>query len=146
MSSQNQDLVKRFFEEICNGRKLNTADEIFSAGHNYHDPASPWVGPGPEGMKQLAAAYQTAFPDAHWRVDEMLESGDRVITRWTGTGTHQGDLAGLAPTGRHVEVTGIWMHRMAGGKIVESWSAWDMLGLLRQVGAIPAQGKTGAAR
>jgi predicted ester cyclase len=146
MSSENRSLVTRYFEEICNGRKLNVADEIFAAAHRYHDPSSPGIGTGPDGMKQLVSVYQNAFPDAHWTIDEMLESGDRVITRWTGSGTHHGDLAGLAPTGRPVNVTGIWIQRIAGGKIVESWNQWDTLGMLTQLGAVPAFGKAGAAR
>ena len=63
---QNKELVRRFFEEMCNGRKLEVADELFADGHVYHDPASPFVGPG---------------PDAHWDVHETMESGDTVITR-----------------------------------------------------------------
>jgi steroid delta-isomerase-like uncharacterized protein len=145
MSSTNKSLVTRYFEEICNGRKLNVADEIFAAAHEYHDPSSPWIGPGPDGMKQLVTVYRTAFPDAHWKVEEMMEAGDHVITRWTGTGTHQGDLAGLPPTGRPVHVVGIWIHRIAGGKIAESWNSWDTLGMLTQLRAVPAFGKAGAA-
>ncbi|HEY1336706.1 MAG TPA: ester cyclase [Bryobacteraceae bacterium] len=129
--------VERFFEEVCNGRKLAVADEIFTADHRYHDSASTWVGVGPEGQKQLISGYQRAFPDAHWTVEETLTAGDRVITRWTGTGAHRGDLMGIAPTGRTVEVTGIWMHRIAGGKIAESWNCWDTLGMMQQLGVAP---------
>jgi steroid delta-isomerase-like uncharacterized protein len=144
--SPNKTIAKRFFDEVCNGRKLDAADEIFADAHIYHDPSSPGIGAGPEGMKQLISTYQAAFPDAHWTVDEMLEANDRVITRWTGTGMHRGALAGLAPTGRPVAVAGIWIHRIAGGRIVESWNSWDTLGMLTQLGAVPAFGKTGAAR
>ena len=140
MSTENKALVNRFFEEVCNGRKLGVADEIFAAKHTYHDPSSPWVGLGPEGMKQLTAAYQNAFGDAHWSTDETLTAGDTVITRWTGSGTHSGDLQGIAPTGKKVNVKGIWIQRIAGGKIVESWNAWDTLGMLQQLGVVPALG------
>src|SRR5262249_51343198 len=92
MQNTNLAIAARFFNETCNARKLETAEEIFSTGHAYHDPSSPWVGTGPDGMKSLIAAYQTAFPDAHWAQDEVMESGDTVITRWTGSGTHQGPL------------------------------------------------------
>ena len=63
-----------------------------------------------------------------------------MVTRWTGTGTHQGDLLGMAPTGKGAKVMGIWIHRLAGGKIVESWNVWDTLGMLQQLGVIPALG------
>ena len=74
MPSQNATLVDRFYEEFCNGRKLDLASELFTAEHAYHDPSSPWVGPGPAGMQQLIGTYQSAFGDAHWHVDEMLEA------------------------------------------------------------------------
>lgn len=145
MPEGNKLVVQRFFEEMCNGRKLEIAEALFHANHVYHDPASPWVGAGPEGMKQLISAYQTAFPDAEWTVHEVLSSGSTVITRWTGTGTHKRSLQGLTATGRGVNVTGIWMHRFAGGKIIESWNHWDMLGMLQQLGAAPLLAQRRAA-
>jgi steroid delta-isomerase-like uncharacterized protein len=142
MSAQNLQLVRRFFDEMCNKRQLGLADELFATGHAYHDPASPWVGAGPAGMKDLIGAYQRAFNDARWDVHASLDAGDTVVTRWSGSGSHTGDLAGLAPTGRKVRVDGIWLHRVADGKIAESWNCWDMLGLLQQIGAVPALGAT----
>ena len=133
--SPNQSIVARYFNEVCNQRKLAVADEIFVAGHVYHDPSSPWVGNGPEGQKELVAVYQAAFPDAHWKVEAMYETGDTVVTRWTGTGTHRGDLQGLAPTGKSVQVAGVWIQRLADGKIVESWNIWDTYGMMQQLGA-----------
>src|SRR5262245_51984652 len=118
-SEQNRALSQRFFVEVCNGRKLEVAEELFSADHTYHDPASPGIGPGPAGMKQLIGTYQTGFGDATWTVHEVLDAApDTVVTRWTGSGTHTGELLGIEPTGRQVSVPGIWIHRMAGGKIV----------------------------
>ena len=69
-------IVQRFFDEVCNGRNKSAADELFAPTHQYHDPSSPWVGPGPEGMKQLTSMYYTAFADALWNVDEMI-AGER---------------------------------------------------------------------
>src|SRR5713101_4430428 len=111
-TEQNKALAQRFFEEVCNGRKLTVADELFSADHSYHDPATPGAKPGPQGMKETMGAYQTAFGDARWRVEEMVAAGDNeVVTRWTGQGTHTGELFGIAPTGKRVAVVGIWVHR-----------------------------------
>src|SRR5438105_10808885 len=120
MSRENERVSMRFFDEVCNGRKLDVAEELFTAEHVYHDPSSPWVGPGPDGMKQLTSVYQSGFPDAHWTVDAMVSTSDTVITRWIGSGTHQGELSGIAPTGKQVRVQGIWIHHFANGKIVES--------------------------
>jgi steroid delta-isomerase-like uncharacterized protein len=134
---ENKDVIRRYVDEICNGRKLNVADEVFTENHTHHDPVNPGVGQGPDAMKQLVAMYQTAFPDAIWNLDEMLETGDRVIARWTATGTHRADLPGLPATGRRGTVNGVWIFRLRNGKIEESWSVWDALGMYRQLGAMP---------
>src|SRR6185436_11695580 len=95
MSSQNRALAMRYYDELCNGRKLSVADEIFAANHVHHDPSSPWVGTGPEPMKQLVSVYQSGFPDARWTVNALYEAGDAVIVHWTGTGTHRNELSGI---------------------------------------------------
>lgn len=139
-NSQNQNLVRRFFDEMCNQRKLAIADELFSAGHVYNDPQAP-TGPGPEGVKQVIAGYQAAFPDAHWHVIETITADNVIITRWKGTGTHKNELMGIPPTGRSVNVQGTWIHRIANNKIVESYNVWDTLGMLQQLGVVPAMGQ-----
>jgi steroid delta-isomerase-like uncharacterized protein len=137
----NLAVVQRFFEEVCNARQLAVADELFAADHRYTDPSSPGVGTGPEGMKQLIGAYQQAFSDAHWSVHEMLVAGDTVVTRWTGHGTNDAPLLGIPATGRQVTAPGIWIHRLTGGKIVESWNVWDTLGMLQDMGVVPRLGE-----
>ena len=141
MSTPNEALAARYFEELGNGRKLETADEIFSAGHIHHDPVNSWVGTGPDPMKQLVSVYHTAFPDAHWNIESMYSAGDTVTARWTGTGTHRNPLAGIAPTGKSVRVEGIMIFRIADGKIVETWDVWDTLGMLQQLGVVPPLAK-----
>jgi steroid delta-isomerase-like uncharacterized protein len=134
MSDKNRAMVRQFFDEVCNGRKLSIADHLFGSDHVYHDPSNPSIGRGPRGMQELVSTYQTAFPDARWKIEAMLGEGDSVVTRWTGTGTHHGVLAGMAPTGKSVVVSGIWIHKFSGGKIVESWNVWDTLGMMQQLG------------
>ena len=136
-NSQNQNLVRRFFDEMCNQRKLAIADELFSKDHVYNDPQAP-TGPGPEGVKQVIAGYQAGFPDAHWHVIETISADNVIITRWKGTGTHKNELMGIPPTGRSVNVQGTWIHRIANNKIVESYNVWDTLGMLQQLGVVPA--------
>ncbi|MCI0528530.1 MAG: ester cyclase, partial [Nitrospira sp.] len=78
---------------------------------------------------------------ARWVVEEMIAAGeDKVVTRWRGEGTHTGELQGIAATRKRVRAPGIWIHRIADGKIVESWNVWDALGMLQQLGVIPAMG------
>src|SRR5947209_5540843 len=125
-SESNMAIARRFFDEVCNGRNKSAADDLFAVDHQYHDPSSPWVGSGPDGMKQLTSTYYTAFADAHWGVDDMIACPDgTVVTRWTARATHSADLQGLAPTGRRVTVQGIWIHRVRDGRIQESWNVWD---------------------
>ena len=140
-TAQNKNLVHRFFDEMCNQRKLDIADELFAANHVSHDPQTP-TGPGPAGMKQVISTYQSAFPDAHWTVFETIASGDQVITRWQGKGTQKKELNGIPATGKSVAVEGIWIHRFANNKIVESWNVWDTLGMLQQLGVVPAMAES----
>jgi steroid delta-isomerase-like uncharacterized protein len=135
MSEQNKAIVTRFFAELCNGRNLAAADELFAAGHTYEDPASPGVGTGPAGMKGFLSLYHSGYPDSHWTIDHMYAVDDTMITLWTGRGTQNGELMGIAPTGKSAAVKGVWIHRIADGKIVQSTNVWDALGMLRQLGA-----------
>ncbi|HNB51041.1 MAG TPA: ester cyclase [Anaerolineales bacterium] len=139
-SSTNLATVQRFFDEVCNARRLEVANELYDAHHRYYDPSIPGVADGPAGIQQPGGPvvpYQTAFSDAHWHVEEMLVEGDMVVTRWYGTGTQDGDLPGIPPAGKQVNVPGIWYQRLADGKIVESWQVWDTLRMLQQLGVIP---------
>lgn len=138
---QNKAVVKRFFDELCNQRNYECSAELFVPEHLYHDPAIPGVAPGPEAMAQVMASYHRAFPDGYWQVDDMFAADDQVVTRWTGTGTQTGELAGpqpIPPSGNRVSVAGLWVHRLSDGKIVESWAVWDALGLMQQLGVIPS--------
>ena len=137
MSEQNKAIATRFFAELCNRRNLAVADELFAAGHTYEDPASPGVGTGPGGMKEFLSIYHRGYPDSHWTIDQMYAVDDTVITLWTGRGTQNGELSGIAPTGKSAVVKGVWIHRFADGKIAQSINVWDALGMLRQLGVVP---------
>ncbi len=136
MSVENEQLVRRFFEEFCNDRRSQVADEIIAADYVSHGPQAP-PAEGPDGVRARVGLYQDAV-DGHWDVQEISSSGDRVVTRWIGRGTHRGELIGVQPTGKPIAVEAISIHRIADGKIVEEWTVWDALGLLQQVGAVPA--------
>jgi predicted ester cyclase len=127
--------VQRFFEEFCNQRRAEVADEIIADNYVSHGPQAP-PAEGPEGAKARVGLYQEAV-DGHWEVTELLFAGDRVVARWTGSGTHQGELMGISPTGASISVDAISIFRVADSKIHEEWTVWDALGLLQQVGAVP---------
>ncbi|TQC45233.1 ester cyclase [Rhodococcus sp. WS4] len=135
MGSAEEAVVRRFYEEMNNDRKNEIAAELFSSDHEMHDPQVPG-GPGPAGMAAAISAYQDGV-DGHWNIEEMFSAGDRVVVRWTGTGTHVGEMNGIPPTGNTIRVDAISIHRLADGKIAETWQVWDTLGFLQQLGAVP---------
>jgi ketosteroid isomerase-like protein len=136
MSAENEAVVRRFFEEFCNGRRAEVADEIIADSYVAHGPQAPPAS-GPAGVRERVRLYQESV-DGHWDVRQLFSSGDRVIARWVGSGTHVGELMGVSPTGRPIEVDAISIFTLSGGKITEEWTVWDALGLLQQVGAVPA--------
>jgi predicted ester cyclase/mannose-6-phosphate isomerase-like protein (cupin superfamily)/uncharacterized protein YndB with AHSA1/START domain len=136
MSQENEALVRRFFEEFCNQRRSEIATEIIAPDYVSHGPQAP-PARGPEEVIARVGLYQEAV-DGHWEVQELISAGDHVIARWTGSGTHRGELMGIDPTGKPINVDAISIFRIADGKIAEEWTVWDALGLLQQVGAVPA--------
>ena len=131
---QIRDLVTRFTDEAWNGGNLDLIDELFAADYVGHDAPRPDPVRGPEGMKDFLRMYHHAFSDAHITLDDVIIKDDKVVTRWTGRGTHDGDLMGIPPTGKKIEFVGIRIFRVAEGKIAEGWVVWDTFGLMRQLG------------
>jgi steroid delta-isomerase-like uncharacterized protein len=138
MSSENKQLVRRAFLELWNQGKLTAADSIYATNYLHHDPASPHTQNGPEGVKQTVLLCRNAFPDLIFTIDQMMDVDEFVTTRFTGRGTHKGELTGIAPTNRFVKIEGILINRMSRGRIAEGWVVWDALGLMQQLGAMPA--------
>jgi steroid delta-isomerase-like uncharacterized protein len=144
MSEENKALARRFLEEAFNEGNLGVVDEIVASDYVLHDPALPEEIRGPEGVKGFVQMYRSAYPDTDITVEEQIAEGDDVVTRWTGRGTHQGELLGVPPSGNRVEVAGITIDRISGGKFAESWTIYDALGMLQQIGAIPPPGQGGS--
>ncbi|MEA2422435.1 MAG: hypothetical protein QOF55_1534 [Thermoleophilaceae bacterium] len=126
------DLVRRLHAELLAARDTAVVDEFFAEGFVSHNNP-PGFPPGVEGVKQFFATFRDAFPDVTVAIDELVADGDRVAVATTFTGTHEGELMGLAPTGRRVSVTGIDVVRVSGGKIVEHRGLTDIVGLMRQL-------------
>jgi steroid delta-isomerase-like uncharacterized protein len=136
MSAENEAVVRRFYEQMNNERKNELADELFTADHVMHDPQVP-CGVGPAAMVEVVSVYQEGV-DGHWAIEEIFSTADRVVVRWTGSGTHVGTVNGIPPTGRKIAVDAITIHRMADHKIAETWEVWDTLGFLQQLGVVPS--------
>lgn len=135
-AEENKALVRRFVEEFWNEGNTATADELMAVDAEIHMPTGEVV--DPDGLKSFAGTFRGSFPDWHSTFEELIAEGDRVAERWTGRGTHRGELQGIPPTGKRVEVPGSVFYRIVGGKIVEFRGQLDMMSLMQQLGVIPS--------
>ncbi len=133
-AEQNKAILRQAYDAI-NRNDLDALDELVASDVTDHDPA-PGQGPGLEGVKGYFSSLHAAFPDLRIDVEDMIAEGDKVVARVRGSGTHQGEFMGIAPTGNRVEFSGIDILRIAEGKIVEHWSNSDQLGMMQQLGAL----------
>ena len=135
---ENKVIVNRSTEGLWNEGNMAVIDELYATDFIIHDPLQ---GDGDlEYFKQYARGVLTGIPDLHIATDDLIAEGDQVVKRWTARGTHKGNFMGVPATGNRIEVTGIEIFRIAGGKIAEIWSNMDSLGLMQQLGVIPPMG------
>jgi len=135
-------LVRRFYEEIDKGN-LDAMDQFVAEDYLDHNPPPfPGLSPGREGLKQAFKIFWEATPGYH-HIEEQIAEGDKVVTRLTSYGKHEGDLPGAPRTGNDLKLTSITIHRIADGKLVEKWGEKDVLSLLIQIGVMnpPAQSR-----
>lgn len=135
--TENHSIISRFFEEGFNRGVPGVFSEIVAPGARSHDPF-PVEEQGPDAYALRASMWRAAFPDLHITVEDTLQEWDRTAVRWQARGTHNGDLAGFAPTGKTVTFTGITIFSITAHRIGESWTELDMLGILQQIGAVSA--------
>ena len=135
-AEENKALVRRYFEEIDEQRDVSVLDEFVVPDFIDHNP-SPGFAPDLEGLKQSFLHFLAATPDGYHVVEDMIAEGDKVVTRVSAYGTQTGELFGIPPTGNQMRVTGIAVHRIADGKIVEHWNEIDNLGAMQQLGVVP---------
>jgi predicted ester cyclase len=136
LAEQNKALVRRFYEEIDKGN-IGVLDELVAEDYIDHNPPPfPGLESGREGLKQIFKIFQHATPGYH-HIEDQIAEGDRVVTRLTSIGRHDGDLPGAPKTGNDLKMTSITIHRLANGRLVEKWSEKDVIGFLQQIGAMP---------
>jgi steroid delta-isomerase-like uncharacterized protein len=142
VSVMNKATVRRLYEEAFGQGKPEVVDEVLHPDFVCHDPNSE-TGEirGAETIKGEISYFRQAFPDFFWRVEDQVAEEDQVTTRYTLGGTHQGEFFGTAATGRRVEISGINIDRFQAGKMVEEWASYDLLGAMRQMGAMPERGQ-----
>ena len=136
MATGNKEIVRRVLEDVW--KDPGVIDELISTDYVGYDPALPEPIRGPQGAKANYSQYREAFEGAQITVKDQIAEGDTVATRWEGRGRHTGEIMGIPPTGKDTVVEGLNLSRIKDGKIVEEWSNWDTLGMLQQIGAIPA--------
>jgi predicted ester cyclase len=139
MSEENKATVRRFLEEGFGQGKTELVDEVLRSDFVCYDPNSE-TGEisGAQTIKGEIEYFRNAVPDLTYTVEDQVAEGDKVVTRYTASGTHQGEFFGVAGTGNRVEFTGIQIDRFdESGKLVEEWPEYDLLGAMYQLGAIP---------
>jgi steroid delta-isomerase-like uncharacterized protein len=143
-TEENKALVRRFVDEVQSGGNIDAIDELCSPEFVNHS-APPGMPSNCEGVKQVTAMFRRAFPDSYFTVEEMVAEGDKVATRKSFRGTHQGEFMGIPPTGRQVSIGLIDIVRINDRQVVEHWSMGDNLGMLQQLGVIPEPRESGAS-
>ena len=134
MSQSHEEVMRRFIEEVINNGNFSVLSELIHPNYVYRSPDQELH--GPEALKGLFTAYRAAFPDLNLEIDDLVAADEKVVISFTLTGTHKGDLMGIAATDKRVKVHGVVMSRFAEGKIVDEWEILDQLTLFEQLGVV----------
>jgi steroid delta-isomerase-like uncharacterized protein len=129
-----EDTLTRLYEDVWNGANPDTTDELVHEEYLIHDRDLAAEMQGPELYKALASGTRDVFPDMTITIEDMVTAGEKIALRWTMTGTHQGTMFGVESTGRQVELMAIEINRFEDGKLIETWTQSDQLGLMHQLG------------
>jgi len=146
MSVSPKEVIRRFYQEAWNERKLEVIDELVSESHALMSPNVSGPAVGPAAYKQQIASFVEGLPDLRFMVEDTICEKDKIVASWTITGTHKGQFFGIAPTNKKVSIAGITIHQIANGKILDSQAAWDRISLFQQLGVeLPTKLETRAA-
>ena len=140
-TEENKALARRLIEEAWNQGNLTVVDELMAPVHVPHHSLVGNQPPSREHYKQFIVRTRTAFPDLHATVEDQIAEGDKVVTRWSVQGTHQGVFRGHSPTGNQMRVTGIVIDRIIDGRVVEGWMEMDTHNQMQQLGLTAQPGK-----
>ena len=133
MSAEKNKAIIRRLGEVVNKGNLDSVDEIFASDYVRHDPSALLGNVGREEYKQAFTNLRHSFPDAQWKMEDLLADGDKVVARWTFTGTHEGQFFNIPPSGKKVAYPIIAIYRVADGKIAEDWHIFHILGLWQEL-------------
>lgn len=129
-----EDVLVELYEGVWNGEDPDVADDLVHEEYVIHDRDLAEEMQGPELYRALASGTRDAFPDVTVTIEDVVPAGETVALRWTMTGTHRGTAFGIKPTGRQVELPAVEINRFEDGKLVETWTQSDRLGLVKQLG------------
>ena len=139
MSAENKALARRILEDLVIDLNLDNLEDYFAEDVIVHVPFLD-LPPGLEGLRSLYSSFPGAIEDVDLTFEDQIAEGDLVVTRWSSVFTHTGELFGVPATGKRVQQSGIMIYRITDGKVVEQWAEANMLGLMRQLGAVPPPG------
>lgn len=133
-----ESLARRIFDEYWNAGNLRNADELIADDYELQSPSLALEFQGAEGFRNSVRLFRSAFPDLEMTVQETITEGERIVVRYTLTGTHEADFMGIPPTGSQIEIDAMTIITFDGGKAVSEWRLYDVLGLMQQLGISPA--------
>jgi steroid delta-isomerase-like uncharacterized protein len=139
-AQENKAIVQRFWKVWEEGN-IDLVDELLAADHVNHNPATPDQPAGAEGVREVVNMFRSAMPDLKVVIEDMIAEGDKVVVRYTLEGTHEGELFGVAPTGRRLSIKSIAVERVSEGKLREHWRITDSLDMMQQLGVVPESGQ-----
>ena len=136
-AEESKATMRRYFLDAFEQGNIDLLDELLAPDYVNHTPATPDLPTGPEGVKGVVTMFRSAMPDLRVLIEDMIAEGDKVATRYTLEGTHEGELFGVPPTGQRLSIESITVERVSDGKIREHWRVTDELGMMQQLGVIP---------
>ncbi len=131
-----QDLIRRYYEDVLVVGDLGALEEIATADYEEHDPL-PGQGAGRQGLRDRATMLKEGLA-VRFTIEDVIQCDDKLVVRWTNSGTHVGQFLGIPPTNKSFSVAGIDIYRLVDGKLAEHWHVIDQLALLQQLGLIPS--------
>jgi steroid delta-isomerase-like uncharacterized protein len=143
MSEENKARIREFIERVLTGGEIDATGDYFHSDVVEEVPF-PGQGPGLQGLKETLTRIRHAFPDSQWSVEEQIAEGNKVLTRFTWSGTHQGEFLGIPATNRPVRVWGMVIDRFEDGKVKSTRILLDTLGMMQQLGIVPAPPESGS--
>jgi steroid delta-isomerase-like uncharacterized protein len=135
-SEENKAIVRRWFAETDQGN-LDIVDELCAPNYIDHAPPLPGMPAGNAGVREANQQLRAAFPDTVHIIEDQVAEGDKVVTRLRARGTFANEILGIPANGKVIEITGITIHRLEGGKLIEHWANPDLLSFMQQLGVIP---------